>query len=560
MIHTLYSSVGYNEDQMREIGRQLTNDIDRVCKHNTCSCKDHVISSQDVRNALGKVKKGKHEGEQNLFTDHLIHGSDTLDEQLASLFSLMLTHSYIPESFKRSIIIPIPKDKRKSLHNSENYRGITLSSVLCKVFDHILIDKNQETFCSSDLQFGFKKKSSTTQCTFVLKETIEYYVSRSSSVYATLLDASKAFDRVNYVRLFKLLMKKGCCPLTAKFLANLYTCQTVRVRWLNAMSRDVNVKNGIKQGGVLSPILFSIYTDELLQRLKRSGYGCYIGTTFLGALAYADDIVIISPTRYGLRKLLQICDGFSDEYQVLFNASKSHFLYFGTERDVEMFLQWRGNRLVAEESARHLGHIIGPNVDQMITDQAIVEMYTKTNVLASTFGHCNFEVKYRLFKTYIMGLYGCVLWNLSPRYLDRISTAWRKCIRKLFRIPYRTHSALLPGICDDIRPEFQIYSRVLKFITTAIESENDLVKLCARTAINGSRSSMGTAITNICAAVNVNKFSIPKNIRNIEAFRKPLQDPHAAAVRELLYLRDHNDYEVLERGDLNIFIDFLCTG
>ena len=88
-----------------------------------------------------------------------------------------------------------------------------MSSVLGKVLDWVIIHACKETLKTSDYQFGFKPGHSTPQCTFVVNETIQYHLNGGSRVYTMLLDASKAFDRVNYVKLFAVLLKKGVCPL-----------------------------------------------------------------------------------------------------------------------------------------------------------------------------------------------------------------------------------------------------------------------------------------------------------------------------------------------------------
>jgi arginine exporter protein ArgO len=81
--------------------------------------------------------------------------------------------------------------------------------------------------------------------------------------------------------------------------------------------------NGVKQGGVLSPVLFCIYVDRLLIQLAHAGVGCYISSHFVGALAYADDIVLVAATPLALRKLLLICDKFAAANNMCFNAAKS---------------------------------------------------------------------------------------------------------------------------------------------------------------------------------------------------------------------------------------------
>ena len=88
------------------------------------------------------------------------------------------------------------------------------------------------------------------------------------------------------------------------------------------------VKNGVKQGGVMSPILFCIYLDGLLNLLATAQIGCFIGRVFVGCLAYADDILLASITG-AMRHMLGICDSFAKDYNLVFNANKSKWLLFG---------------------------------------------------------------------------------------------------------------------------------------------------------------------------------------------------------------------------------------
>ena len=147
------------------------------------------------------------------------------------------------------------------MNQSSNYRSIAISSVLLKLLDNVILHKHSHVLGTSDLQFGFKPKHSTTQCTFVVNQVVEYYSSHGSSVYmyVTLLDASQAFDRVNYVRLFRLLLHRGLCPLLIKFILHMYTLQSLVVNWQGKTSATFECRNGIKQGAVLSPVLFCIY-------------------------------------------------------------------------------------------------------------------------------------------------------------------------------------------------------------------------------------------------------------------------------------------------------------
>ena len=88
----------------------------------------------------------------------------------------------------------------------------------------------------------------------------------------------------------------------------------------------------MKQGGVLSPSQFSIHFDTLYN-LSSCGHGCYIGTKFMGAFAYADDLVLLSPNLHGLRNMIKVCEAFSLDFDIVFNPSKSKMLLFDSTSD-----------------------------------------------------------------------------------------------------------------------------------------------------------------------------------------------------------------------------------
>jgi len=111
-------------------------------------------------------------------------------------------HGFVPEDFRVNIIIPIPKGKNANPTDSNNYRGINLSCIIGKVLDLIVLDRFSDLLATSDLQFGFKARRSTNMCSMVLKETILCNVNSRSTVFCTTLDATKAFDRFEYTKLF----------------------------------------------------------------------------------------------------------------------------------------------------------------------------------------------------------------------------------------------------------------------------------------------------------------------------------------------------------------------
>ena len=105
-----------------------------------------------------------------------------------------------------SVIVPLVQNKSGDLIDKNNYRPIALSSIASKVFEHIIILRLEEYLWTNDNQFGFKSGHSTDLCIYALSEFIEYFKSRSTSVYVAFLDASKAFDKISHWTLFRKLI------------------------------------------------------------------------------------------------------------------------------------------------------------------------------------------------------------------------------------------------------------------------------------------------------------------------------------------------------------------
>ena len=125
---------------------------------------------------------------------------------------------------------------------------------------------------------------------------------------------------LNMSKCFKLLLDRKLPPVCIRLLVNMYTSQVTRVECNGICSDYFSGRNGVKQGGVISPVLFCVYDAGLLNLLSDAKVGCYIGHVFVSALAYDDDIVLLAPTARAMCKLLSLCDEFASGFNVLFNA------------------------------------------------------------------------------------------------------------------------------------------------------------------------------------------------------------------------------------------------
>ena len=134
---------------------------------------------------------------------------------------------------------------------------------------------------------------------------------------------------VHYGTLFEILQKRRMPVIVIRLFLDMYTRQSTCIMWNGSRSTVFDTKNGVRQGGVLSPILFCVYMDELFTRIRKSGYGCHVGHIPYAVFGYADDVKLLSPTIRGLQKLLEICETFAQEYNVTFNAEKTQCIRYG---------------------------------------------------------------------------------------------------------------------------------------------------------------------------------------------------------------------------------------
>ena len=294
-------------------------------------------------------------------------------------------------------------------------------------------------------------------------ETIAYYKSKGSSVHVLLLDASKAFDRVDYIKLFEKLSSKGMCPLTIRLLLNMYTKQKLQVKWNNTRSHKFNVTNGVRQGGVLSPFLFSLYMDELLITLNENGVGCHMDHLFVGAFGYADDIILLCPSLKGMQEMVKICEEYASLHSILFNGKKSKYLVFGDYK-YNVSLTVNNEKVPRSESAIHLGHLLHTkDTYNEMTEDAIKSFNKSFHGFMSRFSTCNTVTKNRLFHQYCQSMYGSQLWLMTSPSVNKMYTQWRINHRHVMSVPSTTHCDMLPLIAENMSIETRLDCKYIAF-------------------------------------------------------------------------------------------------
>ena len=176
------------DDRFKTYIDEYVNNLDKEYENVTQS---DPISTEEIRKHINAISKGKAAGPDFLTNEHIIYGGDKLVDHLCILFNHILQSTYVPEIFKVGKVISIYKCKNKDKCNPTNYRGITLTSAISKLFEKIILSRIENELIEKNisfphpLQFGFRNDHGAIPACYVLKEAIGYYVSRGSPVFCT---------------------------------------------------------------------------------------------------------------------------------------------------------------------------------------------------------------------------------------------------------------------------------------------------------------------------------------------------------------------------------------
>jgi hypothetical protein len=319
-----------------------------------------------------------------------------------------------------------------------------------------------------------------------------------------------------------------------------------------------------------------VYVDDLLLILSKAGVGCFIGLHFVGALAYADDLVLLAPTASAMRKLLAICEDFAREYSISLNALKSKCLIatpkncrntFKKVNDCSFYID--GMVIDFVQSFSHLGHLITSDLDD--GEDIIVRKHSfigQVNNILCYFGKLASFVKQYLFHAYCTSYYGCELWSLTNSNVKEFCVAWRKSLRRVLSLPFQTHGDLLPLLSQCLPVFDEICRRSLNFVRSCIRHESDLVQFIALHGLYArSRSLFGRSLVFCAKRFNwsINDLIYGRLPIIINSYVRNSVDEttvdRAAFLRELIMIRDSSltISGLLSSDELNDIISHVCT-
>ena len=407
-------------------------------------------------------------------------------------------------------------------------------------------------------------------------EVANYFLRKGSNPIITLLDCTKAFDKCRFDLLFAKMLDRGMPPIVIRALIYVYEEQFAWVRWGNSKSSQFRVTNGTRQGSVLSPALFAVYMDGLLQDLRRLGVGCHVQGVYMGAVGFCDDILLLAPSRSAMEDMLALCESFAVENNLQFSTdpnpekSKTKCIFVcGRAKNLQKptNLKLYGVDLPWVQSANHLGHVLNES-GTMETDANVkrAQFIGKSTEIRETFGFAAPSEVLSAVKLYTCDLYGAMLWDLYGGMADKVYKAWNTCIKLAWHVPRSTHTYLLDHLLDvglcHIRTD--ILTRYCKFFKRLLNSASTEVRIMANISSRDIRSTTGSNIRNLEAETKLDLWSAsPRQVRKVleeKVVKVPDRDKwRIGFLGRLLTERGDSFYRGEEVQAITELIDSLCS-
>lgn len=317
--------------------------LDKACK-NVNSIINENFTEKEIVFCIGKLKNNKAYGCDLVINEYIKSTKSIMLPIYLKLFNIVLNSGIIPSSWIYGIITPIYKNKGNH-NNPDNYRGITILSCIGKLFTSLLNERLTQFAERMNLigteQAGFRKQYSTIDHIYTLKSLIDIYLSKGKKLYCTFVDYKKAFDSIDRINMWSKLLKCGINGNIFSVIYNLYKGAKSSIKNNNKLSDCFPCLIGVRQGENLSPLLFSLYLNDLKEYMSRAYSGLNsIHHSMIEAdlhlehylkifvLLYADDTIILAENEDDMQKAVDALFSYCSDNKLHINTTKTKVLVF----------------------------------------------------------------------------------------------------------------------------------------------------------------------------------------------------------------------------------------
>lgn len=384
---------------------------------------NNAITVEEVKRAVKKLKKGKAVGFDEIPAEVL--QSDNCIYFLYMLFNNCFETGVIPSSWGYGIINPIQKSNCDDPRDPACYRGITLTSSIYKAYCGVLNDRivkwAEENEKISDKQNGFRRNRSTTDHISTLTSIIESRKLAKKPTFVCFVDFRKAYDAINRTLLWRKLSNIGLKGKMFQSLRALYNNVNCSVRINGHLTDWFTVNSGLKQGCLLSPLIFNLFVNDLSGALDATGLGVDMEgiDCKVNMLLYADDLTLIAESEDDLQQLLDVLAGWCEDNVMTINIDKTKVIHFRNPSKVRTVFSFScaNQRIDVISSYRYLGLVMDEHLNYDITAKAVANAASRAlGLVISKFksaGGLPYSVYTKLYDTIVWPTinYGACIWG-----------------------------------------------------------------------------------------------------------------------------------------------------
>ncbi|KAK3569281.1 hypothetical protein QTP86_026567 [Hemibagrus guttatus] len=308
------------------------------------------IRKDEVRKALKRMKSGKAVGPDDIPVEVWKCLGEAAVEFLASLFNRVLESERMPEEWRRSVLVPIFKNKG-DVQSCSNYRGIKLMSHTMKLWERVVEARLRKVVEICEQQYGFMPRKSTTDAIFALRILMEKYRDGQRELHCVFVDLEKAYDRVPREELWYCMRKSGVAEKYVRVVQDMYERSRTVVRCAVGQTEEFKVEVGLHQGSALSPFLFAIVMDQLSEEVRQESPW---------TMMFADDIVICSESREQVEENLERWRFALERRGMKVSRSKTEYMCVN-EREGSGTVRLQGEEVKKVQEFKYLGSTVQSN-------------------------------------------------------------------------------------------------------------------------------------------------------------------------------------------------------
>ena len=470
----------YFENLAVELGSNDNNDMPQVADsilNLDTNDLNQPFSETEIRQFVKNLKNNKASGIDGILNEFIKHSLDLMLPLYLKLFNKILDTGELPEDWLTGLIIPIYKNKG-SKEDADNYRGITLLSCLGKLFTSILNHRLTE-FCEKNLilketQTGFRKGYSTLDHIFVINNLIDIFKLKKKKLFCCFVDYTKAFDSIWREALWHKLINNGIQGKILNVIKNLYA-QVKSCVFLNGNKSDFFISaRGVRQGENLSPLLFSLFVNDIEQEFIKHG-GKFIDIDDLWnnfikimVLMYADDTIILADSEQNLQLGLNALKSYCDTWKLEINCSKTKITIFSRNKINHSAYNFKYGDQVIEtvDSYKYLGVIFNYNgsfnlaLDSLRSQasRAMFSLISKARRLSLPI-----DIQLQLFDSTVLPilLYGCEIWGYTN--VSLLESLHLKFLKMILGVHIKTCNSMVYGELGRFPLNITIKQRVVGF-------------------------------------------------------------------------------------------------